>query len=89
MATVGPSTGVYGRDAILAARKNASSQTQNSNTNPSSVGQAASSGGSKTSTSTPTSSAKRVKVNPDGKAPKAYQRHLLLKPPVVTIESLL
>lgn len=70
MATVGPSTGVYGRDAILAARKNASSQTQNSNTNPSSVGQAASSGGSKTSTSTPTSSAKRVKVNPDGKAPK-------------------
>ena len=63
-------TGVYGRSAILAVRKNASSQTQNSNANPSSVGQAASSGGSKTSTSTPTSSAKRVKVNPDGKAPK-------------------
>jgi|GEM_PF-5421751 len=70
MATVGPSTGVYGRSAILAARKNASSQTQNSNTNPSSVGQAASSGGSKTSTSTPTSTAQKVKVNPDGKAPK-------------------
>lgn len=70
MAIVGPATGVYGRSAILAARKNASSQTQNSNANPSSVGQAASSGGSKTSTSTSTSTAQKVKVNPDGKAPK-------------------